>query len=238
MTTAFSDGATPIGFLDSQRVRGSGAPLTAMLAKPVPSIASEHGILIRSQLEALMGVTYTAHLIFEREVDFARIHLWSMPPPCSPAIPFGSIPSAARLGCAEHIRVGAVASQLIIRRLGVVSGVDCGLGLFALVPIPSGTFLCEYTGLVVCNPPPERDDYAFALPVCDPDVRISAKRFGNICRLLNHSDHPNVALQTVELDGVLHLVAMTSAEVQPDEQLTVDYGPQYWRAHGRIKVAL
>ena len=227
-----------IGFLDSQRLRGSGAPLAALLAAPMPSIPSEHGMLDRSQLEALMGVRYTTHLLFEREADFERMHLWSMPPPCSPARPFGSIPHAAKLGCAEQLRVGAVGPQLIIRTVGVVGGVECGLGLFASAPISSGTFLCEYTGLVVCDPPPERDDYAFALPVCDPDVRISARRYGNVCRLLNHSDRPNVALRTVEMDGLLHLVAITTAEVRSGEQLTVDYGPPYWRAHGRTKVAL
>ena len=72
-----------------------------------------------------------------------------------------------------------------------------------------------------------RDDYAFSLPVrvgarararvkvrvrvrvripspnpnpnqvCEPDVRISARCYGNACRLINHSDAPNARLVSV-----------------------------------------
>lgn len=74
--------------------------------------------------------------------------------------------------------------------------------------------------------------------VCDPDVRISAQRYGNICRLLNHSDTPNAALRCVVHEGVIHLIAVTRRAVVAGEQLTVDYGAPYWRAHGRCKVVL
>ena len=226
--------STAIGFMDSQQLRGSHAPLSTLLAAPVPSVASEHGRLDRTQLERLMGITYTSHLIFERERDFDSMHLWSMPPPCSPANPFGSIPSAAALGCAEQLRAGELAPQLFIRYVGIVDGVDCGLGLFASAPIASGSFLCEYTGLVqIASPTPERDDYSFGLPVCDPDVRISAQKYGNICRLFNHSDIPNVRLRCAVQEGVIHVFAMATADVPVGAQLTVHYGESYWRAHGR-----
>ena len=166
------------------------------------------------------------------------MHLWSMPPPCSPVNPFGSIPSAAELGCGEQLRVGALAPQLYIRHVGVIDGVNCGLGLFASAPIARGSFLCEYCGLVQIDPGPERDDYSFGLPVCDPDVRISAKRYGNVCRLLNHSDVPNAELRCVVHEGVVHLVALATADVGAGVQLTVHYGEPYWRAHGRRRVDL
>ena len=69
-------------------------------------------------------------------------------------------------------------------------------------------------------------------------MRISAQRYGNIARLLNHSDAPNTALKCVVHEGVIHLVALTISAVDVGEQLTVDYGGPYWRAHKRRKVAL
>jgi len=162
-----------------------------------------------------------------------------MPPPVSPANPWGSLPTSEELGCEELLRAGRVAAELCIRRVGVVDGVDCGLGLYARSPIGSGAHLCEYTGLVQCDPSPaQRDDYAFGLPVCDPHVRISARRYGNIGRLLNHSDTPNAQLRCVVHEGVIHLVAVTTSAVPQGEQVTVDYGEPYWQAHDRRKVKL
>ena len=40
-----------------------------------------------------MGVVYTRGLLFAREHDYTSMHLWSMPPPVSPASPFGGLAS-------------------------------------------------------------------------------------------------------------------------------------------------
>ena len=231
---------TPIGFLDTQRCGGGSASSLANLLQRPPSPITHGGVpLDRADMEALMGVVYTRHLLFEREKDWAGMHLWAMPPPVSPADPFGSIPDASSLGCAQLLRDGRTSPDLTIRSIGLVDGIDVGCGLFATAPLPRGAYLCEYTGVVQCDPDPRhRDDYAFGLPVCDPDVRISAQRYGNIARLLNHSDAPNTALKCVVHEGVIHLVALTISAVDVGEQLTVDYGGPYWRAHKRRKVAL
>tara|TARA_B110001452_G_scaffold265468_1_gene270171 strand:- start:31 stop:786 length:756 start_codon:yes stop_codon:yes gene_type:complete len=156
---------TPIGFLDSQRLRETHAPLSELLATSAPSVMSEDGMLDKVALEALLGVQWTSHLLFERERDFAAQHLWAMPPPVSPSDPFGSIPSSADVGCGRELQAGCHAPQLCVRRVGIVDGVDCGLGLFASAPISSDTFLGEYTGVVQCDPDASaRDDYAFGLP--------------------------------------------------------------------------
>ena len=162
---------TRIGFLDTQRC-SSGEPLSALLAAPPPPVAFEEGaVLDRAGLEALMAVVYTPGLLFEREKDYRSMHLWAMPPPVSPADPFGGLASSSELGCSAQLHTGATLPQLCIRRVGVVHGVDCGLGLYATAPIPSGTFVCEYTGVVQCDPDPAaRDDYAFGLPVCEPEL--------------------------------------------------------------------
>ena len=58
--------------------------------------------------------------------------------------------------------------------VGLVDGVDVGLGLFALHGICSGTFLGEYTGVLMRR---SEDDvtYGYSLPVVDPDLVINAK---------------------------------------------------------------
>jgi hypothetical protein len=235
-TTGAATPITPIGFLDTERCHGIDASLIHVLSEAaIPNVVDEHGNpLDRAALEALMGATYTSRLIFERECDLKGMDTWAMPPPVSPAIPFGRLPSSSKLGIAAQLHAGSSAPGLCVRRVGVVAGVDCGLGLFASLPRASGSYVAEYTGVVRVDPDArERDDYAFGLPVCDPDVRISAKRFGSICRLLNHSDVPNTAFECVVHQGIIHLVARTCVAVQPGEQLLVDYGPGYWRSHGR-----
>ena len=128
-------------------------------------------MLDRAGLEALMAIVYTPGLLFAREKDYRSMHLWAMPPPVSPASPFGGLASSSELGCSAQLHAGATLPQLCIQRVGVVHGVDCGLGLYATAPIPSGTFVCEYTGVVQCDPDPAaRDDYAFGLPVCEPEL--------------------------------------------------------------------
>lgn len=164
---------TRIGFLDTQ-VCSSGEPLSVLLSAPPPPVAFEEGAMLdRAGLEALMAIIYTPGLLFAREKDYRSMHLWAMPPPVSPASPFGGLASSSELGCSAQLHTGATLPQLCIRRVGVVHGVDCGLGLYASAPIPSGTFVCEYTGVVQCDPDPAaRDDYAFGLPVCAPERNL------------------------------------------------------------------
>ena len=109
---------------------------------------------------------------------------------------------------------------------------DIGLGLFATAPIGAGAALCEYTGVVRVDPPKaevEEDDYAFALPVCDPNVVISARYAGGLARLINHGDVPNCELRTVHIDGFLHAVCFTLRALAAGEQLLVHYGEEHWR---------
>ncbi|KAL4203478.1 hypothetical protein AMTRI_Chr01g104170 [Amborella trichopoda] len=105
-----------------------------------------------------------------------------------------------------------------------------GWGLRSWNPIPSGTFICEYAGLIMHNGEEEEetdDEYLFLSNrerqnpfnwaniytllgeqrFAEPDpnfeqlpIVISAKRMGNVSRFMNHSCSPNVSWYPVLFD--------------------------------------
>jgi len=169
----------------------------------VAFVDSEHdgSLSARQRLvdfEDLTRCKFTPHLVFQREADLRSEHTWAMPPPVSPSRQFVSVPSAVDAGCALELSSGRwpALELLEVRSLGV----PLGLGCFAAAHLPAGLALCEYTGVVMCDAPRsalEGDDYAFNLPVCDPDVVITARTTGGIARTINHSEQPNAELRTV-----------------------------------------
>lgn len=189
--------------------------------------------------EGLTGCRYTPHLMFERQTDLLSVHTWAMPPPCSPQIPFGSVPSAKAAGCESELRTNCwpLLESLVVKPIGAHDAHKVGLGVFAAAPLPPGAVLCEYTGLVQVDPVTsalEADDYAYALPTCDPNVVISAKEMGGLARLLNHGNRPNCELRTVHIDGFLHVVCFTlQRTIEPDVQLLINYGEPYWKNERR-----
>ena len=82
-----------------------------------------------------------------------------MPPPASPSIPFGGIPSSESAGCSHQLATAEwpLLSQLVVKHAGVA-----GLGVFASGSIESGHAVCEYTGMLRVDPPSDDfDAYAF-----------------------------------------------------------------------------
>eukprot|EP00929_Paragymnodinium_shiwhaense_P066787 TRINITY_DN3354_c0_g1_i1.p1 TRINITY_DN3354_c0_g1~~TRINITY_DN3354_c0_g1_i1.p1 ORF type:complete len:246 (+),score=40.57 TRINITY_DN3354_c0_g1_i1:179-916(+) len=232
--------------------------LSAPLWKPcqvspiLASLSPDHGVsfasfegnvrkLSHGELEKLMGCTYIHHLIFEEEKILQERDLWSFPPPVSPSTPFGNVQSSKKLGCEGLLRNAEMRTDLVlVRHVGIVDGIDIGLGLFASLPIPADTFLGEYTG-VVRKRLPFGDDisYSYALPMIDPDLVIDAKKYGNLCRLINHSDTEwNSELISVEHEGAVHVVCRTLREIRPGEQILIHYGTKYWEGDSRTCVRL
>ena len=200
------------------------------LAGSEPACARRH-----VDFEELTGCTFTSCLVFERERDLKSVDMWSMPPPVSLSMPFGSIPASEEAGCAAQLTTGIWPLQeaLEVRHVDP----DVGLGVFAVASIVGGSALLEYTGVVRVDVPRDEladDDYAFALPVCD-NVVISARSMGNMARLLNHDESPNAQLRTVHHEGLLHVVAYTLRDVSAGEQLLVHYGRSYWEMNARRK---
>lgn len=190
--------------------------------------------------EVLTGCRYLPRgSNFESEDGRRSVMTWAMPPPCSPSTPFGSIQGAVGAGCAPQLLTG---EWPLIDRLHVQQvGEPIGLGLFASAPLASDAVLCEYTGIVRVDPPQselEVDDYAFELPVVDPNVVISAATAGGLARLINHGEVPNCELRTVHLDGLLRVVVVTLRRIATGEQCLIHYGAPYWRNVRRRRVEL
>ncbi|CAK0877134.1 unnamed protein product [Prorocentrum cordatum] len=257
--------ATPVGCLDTDRCAFGIEALVSAVPPPSDQAGSElqmspileamsphHGVffatvegsvrkLSHAELEDMLGCTYIHHLIFEEEKILKQRDLWSFPPPVSPSTPFGNVPTSKKLGCDELLSNAEMRTDLVlVRHVGIVEGVDIGLGLFASLPIPANTFLGEYTG-VVRKVLPVGDDisYSYALPMIDPELVIDAKKFGNLCRLINHSDTEwNSELISVEHEGLVHVVCRTVRDIKPGEQILIHYGSKYWEANSRNCVRL
>ncbi len=116
-----------------------------------------------------------------------------------------------------------------------------GLGLFALNPLPKGALIGAYSGILRRRPLFRRafNDFAFRypsglIPLFRPLI-IDAEHYGNELRFANHSDDPNM-----EGLGLLHgplvdIAFLTSRPVAAGEQLTYDYGPDFWRSRRSFK---
>lgn len=197
-------------------------------------------LLDREGLSSLMCCTFARHLLFAEERMLSDREFWAFPPPTSPSMPFGPVPSSASLGCDELLRHGTfLYDSIFVKRIGLVDGIDVGLGLFVAAPIPKGTFLGEYTGCLIHRQTEEDGTYGYALPIVDPDLVISAQHYGNLCRLINHSDTSwNSELVVVHHEGILHVVCRTVRNLEPGEQILIHYGPRYWLAESRRCVKL
>lgn len=101
-----------------------------------------------------------------------------------------------------------------------------GLGLFADVEIPRSAFVIEYWGKVVSDD--EADEvggkYLFRI---ERGRTILGNHPGNPARFMNHSCKPNCV---AEMDGD-RIFIYSRKKIHPGEELTYDYGKEYWDDH-------
>ncbi len=120
------------------------------------------------------------------------------------------------------------------------AGAGFGRGLFARGDLNVGDLVGEYTGVIqaVIEAPPETkveghylSDYAWNYPDELPDgseFEINALREGNELRFANHSARPNLAVDHTLVDNLFVTFFRVVRTVKAGEQLTVDYGEEYW----------
>lgn len=246
--------ATPLGFLETQTCAlGADAQQEYdLLSSPVfGGPFPEEGVCVqdtqgqvlyydRQSLQDLMSCRWASHLLLEDHRLLKERHLWAFPPPVSPSRPFGSVPSSEDVGCADLLRSGDFLFQHVyVASVGLVEGVDVGLGLFVCAFLAAGSVLGEYTGVLSRRRTEEDGVYGYGLPVVEPDLVINAKEFGNLLRLINHSDDAfNAELMTVQHEGLLHVVCRVLRDVMPGEQVLIHYGHRYWLPESRRHVRL
>jgi hypothetical protein len=120
------------------------------------------------------------------------------------------------------------------------AGPHVGWGLFAGADLAVGDLVGEYSGVLQeagDAPPDEKvdghylSDYAWNYPDELPDgteFEINALHEGNELRFANHSSDPNLAVDHTLVDGLFVTFFRVIRTVATGEQLTVDYGEEYW----------
>jgi len=106
-----------------------------------------------------------------------------------------------------------------------------GFGIFAAQRIQSCTFIGEYTGII--RETAAKDNY-YCVRYTTWDVMrrkfiIDAQHAGNFTRFINHSDRPNLGLQSIYWCGLPRMVLVSLQEIEEGAQLTFDYGNLFWK---------
>lgn len=116
-----------------------------------------------------------------------------------------------------------------------------GYGAFAEEEILPGCFIGEYTGIVrrLSRNHSDYNPYCFHYPTRFWSLKyfvVDSMREGNLTRFINHSNNPNLQPLCLVDRGVLHQVFVAKNKIKKDEQLTFDYGDDYWAKRKKVKI--
>ena len=108
-----------------------------------------------------------------------------------------------------------------------------GYGLYTNVPIKKGEMVGEYTGILIVRYLLTKysGDYFMRYPVFSWGLlhyTLDADRLGNEMRFANHNYTPNMQPRVALEKGLSHCVLIALRDIEPGEQLTYDYGEDYW----------
>ncbi len=110
---------------------------------------------------------------------------------------------------------------------------EIGCGVFADKKIPPCTFVGEYTGIIQERKPKllidKRHCLRYTIWEGKKNFTIDAEKKGNFTRFINHSNKPNLGLQSVYWHGIPRMIFIALKEIREEGQLTFDYGPLFWK---------
>lgn len=111
---------------------------------------------------------------------------------------------------------------------------EVGFGIFSEQKLAPCSYVGEYTGVVLDWKKKilENKYYAMRYSIWEIAKRkffLDAEKAGNFTRFINHSDEPNLTLQSVYLKGIPRMIFVASKEILPGVQLTFDYGSLFWK---------
>ena len=205
--------------LDTGRTIGETA------AEQVTIVYGSTGAAAKEILSRDAGFEWVPSLAFLHERHFRDRALLVYPP----------APTSAELGVAEALD----ANGPPVSRAEAIEIVDLesagGYGVFAVEPISIGALVVEYAGLVAPATDDGFDPYglSYAETLAGEPLRLSARRFGNAARFVNHTSiKPNAEIVRVVHRGLLRVVIVAREGIAPGGQVLVDYGDAYWRASG------
>jgi len=99
---------------------------------------------------------------------------------------------------------------------------EVGHGVFAEEPIPKGSYLGEYTGIVRENRRvyfAPLNNYCYEYPIPDQIGRsfVIDATTGNFTRFINHSYKPNLEPEYAFIDGFYHVIFISRREIRRGE---------------------
>ncbi len=110
---------------------------------------------------------------------------------------------------------------------------DVGFGVFADKKIPPCSYVGEYTGIVQERKPKQLEDKRHCLRYTTwegkKNFTIDAEHKGNFTRFINHSEKPNLGVQSIYWRGIPRMIFVALKEIKEGGQLTFDYGPLFWK---------
>lgn len=138
--------------------------------------------------------------------------------------------------CRQICACGPLIHPLVRRPLVELhnDGSSCGTGVRALQYIAKDSILAEYVG--VLQPPNYPDDEVYGMSFTPYNGKlhheiatISAKKYGNWTRFMNHSCKYSIAFEEMLIGEKVRIMAVAKRDIQWGEEITVFYGKEYWR---------
>lgn len=181
----------------------------------------------QNQFEEYFGISYASHLRFKTHKELKNV-ISSCP----------WILRKSKWGAEHRLLAQKYSAELATGSVANVSirwiDENFGYGLFAEEDLEPNAFIGEYTGQVrtLSRWRPDSNAYCIQYPTRFLSWNyyiIDAFKDGNEMRFLNHSDEPNLQLACLVDRGLSHLVFFSNQKIFKGEQLTFDYGPDYWK---------
>jgi len=107
-----------------------------------------------------------------------------------------------------------------------------GLGLFTTIPIKKGEVVIEYTGEKITTNEANRrgGQYLFEL---NDSYTVDGRGREHTARYINHSCRPNCRPEIDDAEEHIYIYAKRT--IKPGEELTYDYGKEFWKTYIDIK---
>ncbi|MEL7431134.1 MAG: SET domain-containing protein-lysine N-methyltransferase [Chlamydiota bacterium] len=193
---------------------------------PVVPIFKKNNLLAstKEEYKKRLGVTYTFFLEFASEATCKQVKK-----------------QVHRALIAGHISreqkwLGAFFHQEIVEQrlppLSIHWIEHLEFGVFAEEGLLQNTFVGEYTGSLrkKSRKNDEKNGYGFEYVIGDRETNytIDAKDYGNHTRFINHAQEGNCVSKLIFHEGIMRVILVTARDIQKGEQLTYDYGAEYW----------
>lgn len=216
--------ASFLGKENCVQILGGCHPLKIGIIKKGSSVRE---YLSETEFMSFFGVKYRRHLTFADYAFFQQV-LKNCPWTLQSSV-LGADNRALSLQYQLELASGAVADVTI-------QWIDdiLGYGLFANQDFPTGTYIGEFTGRLrrLYRARSDANSYCFHYPTRFWSwnyMTVDALLEGNETRFINHNDTPNLEPLCASDRGLNHIIFVTSKLVQAGEQLTYNYGKDFWR---------